>query len=46
MLTNPAVRFFELMPEDLEFIDDEEVIGWLQDVANIMDVGAAEIRRI
>jgi hypothetical protein len=34
MLTNPAVRFFDLDPSDLELMNDEECRTWLQDTAD------------
>lgn len=36
MLTNPSTRFFELVMGDPELDNDEEVKGWLQEVADRM----------
>lgn len=36
MLTNPSVRFFELAMESPELNEDEEVVAWLQEVADRM----------
>lgn len=36
MLTNPTTRFFDLVMGDPEFDDDNQVKGWLQDVADKM----------
>lgn len=38
MLTNPAMRFFELVMGDPELDEDEEVVGWMEDVADRMFV--------